>query len=382
MRTRICIVAAKRTPQGRFMGALSKYSPLELGAAAGKAALTNIDPARVEMVIVGRVLPPDYNVARQISRAVGVPIEATAFTVNMACASGMKAIMLAADAVTVGKAQVVLAGGVESMTNAPHLLDRARAGYKFGDITMKDSLAEGLRDQQLDEGMGITAERLAGQYNIDRRSQDAFAYRSHMKAVAAQDTGVFDAEMVALPELAKDEHPRRDTSIEKLGTLRPAFKVDGTVTPGNASGVNDGAAMVVLCSEKTAEREGWKPLAYLRAAAEAGCDPRIMGIGPVPATRKLCQQNSLSINDFDTLELNEAFAAQALACLCELTLSADDSRLNRHGSGIALGHPVGATGARLVVHLAHQIAAGKSSQALATLCVGGGQGAAMALTGH
>lgn len=375
----ICIVAAKRTPQGRFLGALHKYSARDLGVAAGHAALAGLDARQVDLVIVGHVLPPDYNVARQVSRELGVPVEATGFTVNMACGSGLKAIMLGADAIRLGQARVVLAGGVESMSNAPHSMEGGRAGFKLGGATLKDTLLEGLSDLQLNEHMGVTAERLAARYGVDRAAQDAFAYHSHRKAVAAQDAGVFAAEIAPLPELARDEHPRRDTTPERLAALQPAFKPDGTVTAGNASGINDAAAMVVLCDESTALQQGWKPLARLEAFAEAGCDPRIMGIGPVAATRKLCGQSGCSLRDFDTLEINEAFAAQAIACARALEIAGDDSRLNRHGSGIALGHPIGATGARLVVHAAHMVAAGRSRRALATLCIGGGQGVAAAI---
>ncbi|MBI3882167.1 MAG: thiolase family protein [Verrucomicrobia bacterium] len=376
---RICIVAAKRTPQGKFLGALSGYSALQLGGAAARAALAGLKPEHIDLAIVGHCLAPDNNLARQVSREAGVPLASPAYTVNMACASGMKAVMLAADAIRLGHATVVLAGGAESMSNAPHLMERARTGTKLGHLEIRDSLLDGLTDLQLNEGMGLTAERLAEQYKVSRREQDEFACRSHAKAIAAQDGGVFDAELAALPELARDEQPRRDSTFEKLSTLKPAFKPDGTVTPGNSSGINDGAAMLVLCDEKTAAQRGWKPLAYLKAAAQVGCDPRIMGIGPVPATEKLCAQSGIALKDFDAIEINEAFAAQVLACTRGLKLAAADSRLNPHGGGISLGHPLGATGARLLVHLAHLTARGQSRQSLATLCVGGGQGVAVAV---
>jgi acetyl-CoA C-acetyltransferase len=379
---RICIVAAKRTPQGKFLGALSKYSALKLGAAAAQATLTGIGSEHVDLTIVGHCLAPENNIARQIAREAGVSIESPAYTVNMACASGMKAVMLAADAIRLGHATVVLAGGAESMTQAPHVMERGRTGSKFGHMELRDSLMDALADCQLNEAMGITAERLAQQYEISRAEQDEFACRSHMKAIAAQDSGVFDAELAPLADLACDEQPRRDTTVARLATLKPAFKVDGTVTPGNASSINDGAAMLVLCDEETAEQKGWEPLAYIKAAVEVGCDPRIMGIGPVPATEKLCAQHGLSLREFDTIEINEAFAAQALACARGLSLAADDSRFNRHGSGISLGHPIGATGARLLVHLAHLTARGQSRQSLATLCVGGGQGVATVVAAY
>lgn len=376
---RICIVAAKRTPQGRFLGALGKYSALQLGTAAARAALADIQAEHIDLAIVGHCLPPENNIARQIAREAGVPLVAPAHSVNMACASGMKAVMLAADAIRLGQASVVLAGGTESMSNAPHLMDRTRTGTKLGHLEVRDTLLDGLSDPLLDEAMGITAERLAEQYGVSRREQDEFACRSHMKAAAAQDAGEFDAEITPLPELARDEQPRRDSTVEKLSTLKPAFKPDGTVTPGNASSINDGASMLVLCDEKTAAQRGWRPLAYLKAHAQVGCDPRIMGIGPVPATEKLCAQSGIALSDFDAIEINEAFAAQALSCARGLKLAADDSRFNKHGSGISLGHPIGATGARLLVHLAHLTARGQSRLSLATLCVGGGQGVAAAV---
>ncbi len=376
---RICIVAAKRTPQGKFLGALAKLSALQLGAAAARATFDSVRPEDIDLTIVGHCLIPDNNIARQIAREVGVPLSSPAFTVNMACASGMKAAMLAADAIRLGQATVVLAGGTESMSNAPHLTDRVRGGIKLGHMEVRDMLLEALADPQNNESMGATAERLAEKYEIDRASQDEFAYRSHMKAVAAQDAGVFDSEIVALSELARDEQPRRDSTFEKLATLKPAFKSAGTVTAGNASSINDGAAMLILCSERTAQQRGWQPLAYLHSTQQIGCDPKVMGIGPVPATEKLCQVNGLTLNEFDTLEINEAFAAQVLACAKALGVAADDPRFNPHGSGISLGHPIGATGARLLVHLANKIAADRSRLALATLCVGGGQGVAVAM---
>ena len=376
---RICIVAAKRTPQGRFLGALGKYSALQLGAAAARAALAEIKPESIDLAIVGHCLAPEYNIARQLVRELGVPITSPAYTVNMACASGMKAVLLAADAIRLGQASVVLAGGTESMSNAPHLMERARTGTKFGHLEIRDTLLDGLADLQNNEAMGVTAERLAEQYNVTRGEQDAYAFRSHQRAVAAQDAGFFDSEISALPELDRDEQPRRDSTVEKLSTLKPAFKLNGTVTPGNASSINDGAAMLVLCHEQTAAQRGWQPLAYLRASAQIGCDPGIMGIGPVPATEKLCAQEKIALSDFDTIEINEAFAAQALACARGLNLAADDPRFNQHGSGISLGHPIGATGSRLLVHLAHWTARGHSRLSLASVCVGGGQGVAVAV---
>lgn len=378
---RICIVAARRTPQGRFMGALSKYSALQLAAAAAGAALSKINPELVDLTVVGHCLAPDHNIARQTAREVGIPLASPAYTVNMACASGMKAVMLAADAIRLGQARVVLAGGTESMTNAPHQVDRVRFGVKLGSFEMRDALVDALADQQLGESMGVTAERLAEQYGISRASQDEFAYNSHRKAVAAQDSGAFESEIISLPELSCDEQPRRDSSVAKLASLKPAFKSDGTVTPGNASSINDGAAMLVLCGERTAEKHGWQPMAILAAAAQVGCDPRVMGIGPVPAAEKLFSEQNLALSDMDAIEINEAFAAQALACAHRLKLSPDDSRFNSNGSGISLGHPIGTTGARLLVHLAHRTNLGLLRKSLAAVCVGGGQGVAAMVSG-
>jgi acetyl-CoA C-acetyltransferase len=377
---RICIVRGKRTPQGRFMGSLAKYTPLQLGVAAAEAALDGIDRSLIDMVIVGRVMPPDNNVGRQILVTLGIPNESPGFTVNMACASGMKAANLAADAIQLGQANVVLAGGVESMTNAPHVLQNARFGSKMGDMKIVDHLLVGLSDEVIGEHMGQTAERLAEQYGINRAAQDKYAYDSHMKALAAHKDGAFADELVPLPELDHDEHPRADTTIEKLGTLKTVFKKDGTVTPGNASGINDAGAMMLICDDKTAAKHGWEPLCYLDQYTQVGCDPRIMGIGPAHAFTKLCAESGTTLNDFDAIEINEAFAAQAIACLREMKLPDDESRLNIEGGAVGLGHPVGVSGARLLVHLAHKIARGNSKRALAGLCVGGGQGIASILT--
>ena len=377
---RICIVAAKRTPQGRFMGALEGKSGLELGKHAARAALQAVGAEQVDEVIVGCVYPAGQGMclARTMGLDLGVPVDRPAFTVNMNCASGMLAAILAAQHVRSGEAHVVLCGGVESMSNAPYLLMRGRSGYRLGDGVLVDSLLrDGLVDSSTNEHMGLTAERLAEQDGISREEQDAYALRSHRLAVQAQAAGRFDDEIVPLDEVDRDEQPRPDTSLEKLASLRPVFKKDGMVTAGNASGLNDGAAMVVVCDERNAETRGWRPLATIRAWTTAGCDPKVMGLGPVHATEALCRKEDLRIADFDTVELNEAFAAQTLACV--LRLGIDMDRVNPEGGAIALGHPVGASGARLVAHLAHRIARGETRRGLATLCVGGGMGAAMVL---
>jgi len=370
----ICIVAAKRTPQGRFLGALSKYNTLELGVAAGKAALANIDPDLVDLTIVGRVMPPDQNVARYIALELGIPEDRPGYTVNMVCASGMKAVSLAADAIALGQANVVLCGGAESMTNVPHGLEGSRRGKKLGDTVLVDYLVAGLSDLRLKKQMGEMVEALASKYEIDRGTQDAFALSSHLKAVDAQKQSAFGEEMIALPELDRDEHPRADTTLDKLASLKPAFNKDGTVTAGNASGINDGATMLVLCNEKTAQQHGWTPLAYYGVHDEVGVAPDHFGIGPATVTKKLCDKHNLRLNDFDTIEINEAFACQTIACLRDLGLPDNEKRLNLEGGAVALGHPVGASGARIIAHLAHRIHRGDSKQTIASLCVGGGMG--------
>ena len=378
--TRICIVAAKRTPQGRFLGALAQRSALALGVAAGRAALDGIGADRIDQTIVGNVLGAGLgmNVARQISLTLGVPVDRPAFTVNMMCASGLQAVILATQAIATGQAEVVLCGGTESMSNAPYLLHRARSGYRLGDGTLVDCLLrDGLVDPSSGQHMALTAERLAERYRIDRAGQDAFALRSQQNTRRAYAEGRYQDELVPVDKLDRDEHPRPDTTLEQLATLRPAFRSDGTVTAGNAAGINDGAAMLVMCGEATAVRNGWSVLATIGPYVAVGCDPQWMGLGPVHATRRLCERFQVRLSDFDTIELNEAFAAQTLACLQELSL--EPERINPDGGAIALGHPIGATGARLVVHLAHRLAQGRTKRALATLCVGGGMGLALVL---
>ncbi len=378
--SRCCIVAAKRTPQGRFLGALAKLSAVDLAICAGRAALENVGPERIDRVIVGNVISAGLgmNMARQVAVRLGIPVDRPAMTVNMMCVSGMQAVILAAQAIATGEARVVLCGGAESMSNAPFLLDRARSGYRLGDGALVDCLLrDGLVDAFEGEHMGLTVERIAERYAIDRAAQDAFALSSQQNTAKAYAEGRYEDELVPVAELERDEHPRPDTTLEKLAGLSPAFKPDGTVTAGNASGINDGAAMLVVCDEGTAAEYGWTPLVTIGAYATVGCDPGWMGLGPVHATRRLCERHRLKPHDFDTIELNEAFAVQTLACTRELRLEPD--RVNPDGGAIALGHPIGASGARLLVHLSHRIARGHSERALATLCAGGGMGAAMVL---
>lgn len=370
----IWIVAAKRTPQGRFLGALAHRSAVELAVAAGEAALTGLDPACIDMVIVGNVLGAGLgmNVARQVGIRLGLSVSTSAFTVNMMCASGMQAVILAGQSIASGAARMVLCGGTESMSNAPHLLPRARTGYKLGDGVLIDCLLrDGLVDAFSDEHMGLTAERLAARYEISREAQDRYAARSQQRYAEARDAGHFDDEIVPVDGVTQDEHPRSNTTAEALAKLSPVFQTDGTVTAGNASGLNDGAAMLVVCDEETGRERGLLPLMIITGSAAVGCEPSLMGIGPVYATRRICHDLKQEISAFDHIELNEAYAAQALACIEELGLDAD--KVNSDGGAIALGHPIGASGARLLVHLAQR----QPQRGLATLCVGGGMGCAV-----
>jgi acetyl-CoA C-acetyltransferase len=366
----VWIVSAKRTVQGRFLGKLAKCSAVELGVIAGKAAIEGIDRSLIDSVIIGNVLGAGLgmNVARQVGMGVGLPVNVPAFTVNMMCASGMQAVMLAAQSIQNGSAKMVLCGGTESMSNAPYLLGRARSGYKFGDGVLMDSiLRDGLTDVFKNEHMGLTAERIASLYNISRVAQDEFALKSHQRYAAAHAAGHFAAELVSVNNLDQDEQARPDSTLETLSGLKPVFDAAGKVTAGNSSGINDGAAMLVLCDEEWGRQHGLKPLMVITASVSVGCDPALMGLGPVHATRKVTN----NVVEFDMIELNEAFAAQSLACIQELKL--DESKVNPDGGAIAMGHPIGASGARLLVHLAHR----QPRCGLATLCVGGGMGCAV-----
>lgn len=378
----VVIVAAKRTVQGRFLGKLSALSAVDLAVAAGEAALGRIDRAQVDQVIVGNVLSAGLgmNIARQVTLKLGLPQATPAFTVNMMCASGMQAVVLAAQAIRAGDANVVLCGGTESMSNAPYLLERARSGYKFGDGKLIDvMLRDGLVDSASEEHMALTAERLANEFAISRDAQDAFAAQSQQRYQQAAVSHAFAKEIETLAGLEQDEHPRADTTAASLAKLKPSFDPQGTVTAGNASGINDGAAMLLVCSAAAAEKQGWQPLAKIVDAANVGCDPARMGLGPVFATQKLLAKRGVRLEDLQAIELNEAFASQALACLQSLALAADDPRVNANGGAIALGHPIGASGARILVALAHRVE--KQRQALATLCVGGGMGSAVLVEG-
>ena len=382
---RIAIVAARRTPQGRFLGGLSKMTAVELATAVGNSILEDLNHSKeltdsIDQVILGNVLSAGMgmNLARQVAIGLNLPVTANAFTVNMMCASGMKAIMLGCDAVRLGAARMVLCGGTESMSQAPYLLPRVRTGLKLGDATLVDSiLRDGLVDAFDHKHMGLSAERLAREYNVSREEQDLFAFNSQQSYAKAKADGVFIDELVSVGGMTSDEHPRADTTVGSLSKLAPAFDPAGTVTAGNASGLNDGAAMVLVCEESFANENDISILAFVDQYTVVGCDPARMGLGPVFATQKLLNMSGLDLSQFDTVELNEAFAAQALACLRELPV--EPEKLNPDGGAIAIGHPIGATGARLVVHLSHRIAQSRTRRGLATLCVGGGMGAAMSL---
>ena len=386
----VVVAGAVRTPIGRFGGALSTLTPAQLGAAAAREALrrAGVAPAQVDDVLFGcaRQAGAGPNVARQVAWRAGVPQEIPAATLNMACASSLKAIDLAFRAVRDGDAQVVLAGGVESMSRVPYLLTGARWGYRMGDQPLVDAMyQDGFLCPLSEMMMGETAERLAEQYRVGREEQDAFALRSQQRAGRAQVEGRFDAEIVPVrvpakkgeDEMTRDEHLRPETTAATLAKLPPVFKTEGgTVTAGNSSGITDGAAAMVVMSAERAAELGVKAMARVVGLASAGVDPRVMGIGVVPAVRRLLEKCSLRLQDFDLVELNEAFAAQVIACDRELGL--DPGRLNVNGGAIALGHPIGATGARLVVSLLHEMARRRVRRGLATLCVSGGMGMAAA----
>jgi acetyl-CoA C-acetyltransferase len=376
------LVAAARTPIGRFGGALRHAGPVDLAAHVARSFLTPALCPRVGVTVLGQVLQAGsgMNVARQVALRVGIPQESPAYTVNMACASGLKSVDLAASAIAGGEAEVALAGGVESMSRAPHYAWGMRWGHKLGDTALSDALfADGLTDPTLGLGMGETAERLAEKYRVTRAEQDAFALESQKRVAAAR--AAFAREIVPFEGeregVAQDEHPRPDTTREKLAQLKPSFRKDGTVTAGNSSGINDGAALALLAGEGAAKRLGLRSRARVVACCSVGCDPAIMGIGPVGAIRALCAETGWQLDAVDAVEINEAFAAQALACARELGLRMD--RLNRRGGAIALGHPIGCSGARVLVTLLHLMEDLGLRRGIASLCVGGGMGIAMAL---
>jgi len=387
---RAVIVEGARTPVGKFLGAFSDVPAVDLGIHAVKAALerATIDPSDVDELVFGhaRQAGNGPNPARQVAYRSGLGEEKPAFTVNMACGSGVKAIQVAMEQILLGNAEIVVAGGQENMTRTPFLLDRMRFGYRMGDATVYDGMnKDGFLDPLCGLVMGETAENLAMRYEIPRQEQDEFALRSQQKAAAKWDRRAKEIAPIEVPGpkgqvtlVERDEHPRPETTIEALAKLKPVFDPDsGTVTAGNSSGITDGAAALVLMSESRARAEGREPLARIAAYASAGVDPAYMGIGVVPATRKVLDKTGLSIQDFEVVELNEAFAAQVLACDRELKL--DHDKVNPNGGAIALGHPIGMTGARIVLTCAYEMREKGYSLGLATLCISGGMGMAMVL---
>jgi acetyl-CoA C-acetyltransferase len=386
----VYILSAVRTPIGKFGGSLAAMTAVDMGVVASKAAMerSGIRPDQVEETIFGnaRQAGGGPNPARQISIQSAVPKEVPAYTVNKACASGLKSIALAYQEIATGNLDCVLAGGTESMSRLPYYLEGARWGYRLGNQELVDGMyRDGFFCPMAKMLMGETAEVLAEQYNVTREQQDEFALGSQIRAAAAIKAGRFDDEIVPVSLESKkgtqifdrDEHPFAGPTIDKLAKLAPVFSKTGTITAGNSSGITDGAAAVVIASEEFATRNNLTPLARIVAATSAGVDPRMMGIGPVPALRKMEHKHGLKLSDFDLVELNEAFAAQVLACAAELHF--DPARLNVNGGAIALGHPIGSSGTRITVTLLHEMLRRKAKRGVATLCVSGGMGMALAI---
>jgi len=391
MSENVVIVAALRTPVGSFGGSLASLPATALGTAVVKGLLekTGLAPEQIDEVILGQVLTAGVgqNPARQTTLNAGLPHKVPAMTINKVCGSGLKAVHLAMQAVACGDAEIVIAGGQESMSQSAHVLSGSRDGKRMGDWKMVDSMiVDGLWDAFNQCHMGVTAENVAKKYDFSRELQDAFAADSQQKTEAAQAAGRFDDEIVPVevPQrkgdpvvFAKDEFPRAGTTADKLGKLRPAFDKDGTVTAGNASGINDGAAAVVVMSESKAKELGLTPLARIVAFASAGVDPAIMGTGPIPASSKCLEKAGWNAADLDLVEANEAFAAQALSVNQEMGWDGD--KVNVNGGAISIGHPIGASGARVLVTLLHEMQKRDAKKGLATLCIGGGQGVALAV---
>ena len=387
------ICSAVRTPIGKFLGGLSSLSPADLGVAAVVPALESagISPDRVDELRFGcgRQAGGGPNVARQIAVRSGIPVSSTAVTINMACGSGLLSIIEARDAIERSDAQVMVAGGTESMSQLPFYLLGARKGYRLGQGEMVDGMyRDGFHCPMADQLMGATAENLADEFSIDRQEQDAYAVESQQRCQRARQEGRFREEIAAVEIPGRkgvtvvdtDEHPRDGATIEGLARLKPVFKSGGSVHAGNSSGITDGACALVIADEELARSEGWPILATLGASARAGGEPQRMGIGPVPAIRKLLEKTGQKIEDFALVELNEAFAAQVIACLRELPI--DSQRLNVNGVSIALGHPIGATGARITTTLLHELRRRGGGKGLATLCISGGMGLALEIDVH
>jgi acetyl-CoA C-acetyltransferase len=384
----IYLVAAVRTPIGKFGGGLSSLTAPQLGTAAARATLerSGIDPAAIDEVIFGNARQAGVgpNAARQVAIKAGLRHEVPAYTVNQACGSGLRAVINAADQLRLGEADVILAGGTESMSNTPYLLTRARWGQRMGDGEVIDGMIrDGFLCPLADEMMGSTAETLAERYGISREEQDRFAVESQVKAGRAYEENRFADEIVPVTVagkkgdvvIAQDEHPRFDATLDSMAKLPPVFRKQGTVHAGNSSGVTDGAASMLVVSERAVREHGLKPMARIVGYAQAGVDPKVMGIGPVPATRRLLDETGPTLDDVDLIELNEAFAAQVIACDRELHL--DHAKLNVHGGAISLGHPIGATGARITTTLLHALRTRDKKLGLATLCISGGMGLSM-----
>lgn len=386
----VVILSAVRTPIGSLGGTLKNVSAVELGSIVAKEAIkrANIESHMIDEVLIGNVLSAGLgqNVARQVAINSGIPVEVPSLAINKVCGSGLRAVSMAAQFIALGDCDVVLAGGCESMSNAPYLINKGRYGYGLGDNKLVDSLVnDGLTDAFNDYHMGITAENLAEKFDISKEEQDRFALLSQERAKKAQLNNRFKDEIVevVVPQrkgdplvVDTDEHIKPNTTIEKLGKLRPAFKKDGTVSAGNASGINDGGAMVILMSREKCDVLGLKPLASIVSYATAGVDPSIMGYGPVPATEKALKKANLKLDDIDLIEANEAFAAQALSV--EKGLKFDMEKVNVNGGAIALGHPIGASGCRILVSLIHEMEKRETANlGLATLCIGGGQGVSL-----
>lgn len=385
----VVIISAVRTPIGSFNGALSSVSAVDLGAIVIQEAIkrANIESALVNEVIMGNVLQAGLgqNPARQAALKAGIEKEIPSLTINKVCGSGLKSVALGAQSIISGDADIVVVGGMENMSQAPYLLDsKVRQGIKMGNLTLRDTMIEdGLTCASNHYHMGITAENIAEQYGISRQAQDELALRSQTLASQAVQLGVFDKEIVPVMVktrkgdiiVSRDEYPKADTTAEGLAKLKPAFKKEGTVTAGNASGINDGAAALILVSESKAHALGLKAIAKIRSYASGGVDPSVMGLGPVPATQKALKKAGINLDDIDLIEANEAFASQFLGVGKDLNL--DMNKTNIHGGAIALGHPIGASGARILVTLLHNLIEKDKKLGLATLCIGGGQGISM-----
>ena len=389
--SRVAIVSAKRTAIGSFGGSLKDIPAATLGAEVVKKSLEeiNLSPTLVDEVIFGNVLGAGLgqNIARQIAIFAGIPQEKSAFVVNKVCGSGLKSVVLGAQSILLGDNDIVVCGGVENMSAAPYYTKDARFGAKLGNFELEDSIIhDGLTDAFENYHMGITAENIAEQFSISRKQQDEFAALSQQKASTAIEKGKFSNEIVPITIKTRkeekvfdtDEFVRPSTNLESLAKLRPAFKKDGTVTAGNASGINDGAACVILMSEKRANKLGINILGFIDSYATAGLDNKVMGLGPIPATRKILDKLNLTTDDIDLFELNEAFAAQSIAVLNELNL--DTAKVNINGGAIALGHPIGASGCRILVTLVHELINENKNRGLCSLCIGGGQGISMVIS--